>query len=136
MQARSPKLITAKHLKTWLKVSEDWLIQEAQAGRLPSVNAGDRYLFDPEAVENELLEKARDRDEVSEPIRLVGVQKAAQELGIPWKWIRKAAREQEIQVYINGNKTLVDPNHVGRIFKARFHGLDFFAVKKELSDEQ
>ena len=42
-----------------LHVSVSWLRDEAAAGRLPSVRAGDRFLFDAELVERLLLERAR-----------------------------------------------------------------------------
>lgn len=42
-----------------LRVRAAWLRSEADAGRLPHVKAGDRYLFDPELVERLLLERAR-----------------------------------------------------------------------------
>ena len=41
----------------------DWLRAEADAGRLPHIKAGDRYLFDPETVERLLLDRARGADE-------------------------------------------------------------------------
>ena len=36
-----------------------WLKAEAQAGRLPCLRVGRRLLFDPEAVEHVLLQRAR-----------------------------------------------------------------------------
>lgn len=36
-----------------------WLKTEAEAGRIPCFKAGRRLLFDPEAVERTLLERAR-----------------------------------------------------------------------------
>jgi len=45
-----------------LRVRADWLTAEADAERLPHVRAGDRYLFDPVAVERELLERAQRPD--------------------------------------------------------------------------
>ena len=42
-----------------LGVSVAWIRSEADAGNLPHIRAGDRYLFDHEAVERLLLERAR-----------------------------------------------------------------------------
>jgi len=36
----------------------EWLVAEAQAGRLPHVNARGRYLFNPEAVTKVLAARA------------------------------------------------------------------------------
>lgn len=36
-----------------------WLKAEAEAGRIPCFKAGRRLLFDPEAVEQALVERAR-----------------------------------------------------------------------------
>ena len=37
----------------------DWLRAEAEAGRIPCLKAGRRLLFDPEAVEAVLLQRAQ-----------------------------------------------------------------------------
>lgn len=42
-----------------LGVSPRWLRAEADAGRLPAVKAEGSYLFDPQAVERVLLERAQ-----------------------------------------------------------------------------
>lgn len=42
-----------------LRVTQAWLRDEAEAGRIPHLKAGDRLLFDPETVERVLLERAR-----------------------------------------------------------------------------
>ena len=42
-----------------LRVTAKWLRAEAEAGRLPHVKADKVFLFDPEAVEAALLERAR-----------------------------------------------------------------------------
>ncbi len=39
-------------------VSASWLRAEAEAGRLPCLRVGKRLLFDPEAVEAELIRRA------------------------------------------------------------------------------
>lgn len=40
-------------------LSMAWLKAEAEAGRIPCLRAGRRLLFDPDAVEQELIERAR-----------------------------------------------------------------------------
>lgn len=42
-----------------LRVSRAWLRAEAEAGRVPALPTGDGFLFDAEAVEAALLERAR-----------------------------------------------------------------------------
>ena len=41
-----------------LRVTTAWLRDEADAGRVPCLRAGTRYLFAPEAVERVLAERA------------------------------------------------------------------------------
>lgn len=53
-----PDLWTSKRLARRLEVEPSWLDAEAAAGRLPAVTAGDRFLFDPLAVEHVLLARA------------------------------------------------------------------------------
>lgn len=43
-----------------LGVRASWLATEADAGRIPALRAGDRWLCDPSAVEAELLRRARE----------------------------------------------------------------------------
>jgi hypothetical protein len=45
----------ARHLRVPVK----WLRAEAEAGRIPCLKADTAILFDPELVENVLLERAR-----------------------------------------------------------------------------
>jgi len=40
-------------------LSMAWLRREARAGRIPSFRAGRRLLFDPDAVEAALIERAK-----------------------------------------------------------------------------
>ena len=42
-----------------LRVSVKWLKSEADAGRIPHIRADKTYLFDPQAVEQVLAERAR-----------------------------------------------------------------------------
>jgi hypothetical protein len=41
-----------------LHVTAEWLRAEADAGRVPCVKAGSRFLFSPAAVERALVERA------------------------------------------------------------------------------
>lgn len=42
-----------------LRVKVAWLRQEAEAGRIPALRAGDTFLFDPFLIQRLLLERAR-----------------------------------------------------------------------------
>ena len=53
------QLLRPSQLARDLGVSADWIRQEVAAGRLPHVEAGDVVLLDREAVEQRLLERAR-----------------------------------------------------------------------------
>ena len=53
------KLLPIGPMARRLRVSVRWLRSEAEAGRLPHVKAERQYLFDPEAVERVLLERAQ-----------------------------------------------------------------------------
>ena len=53
------RLWPARSLAARFGVEQAWLIEEADAGRLPGVRAGRTFLFDPEVVERELLRRAR-----------------------------------------------------------------------------
>ena len=53
-----PQLLFDGLLARRLKVTVAWLREEADAGRLPHVKAGNRYLFNDEAVRQTLLERA------------------------------------------------------------------------------
>jgi len=55
----TPDLISLPILARHLRVSQTWLRQEAEAGRIPSLPAGrGRYLFSRSAVEKVLAERA------------------------------------------------------------------------------
>lgn len=43
----------------WLGVPEEWLRLEAEAGRVPHLRIGERILFNPDKVEQELLRRMR-----------------------------------------------------------------------------
>jgi hypothetical protein len=56
------KLFTLRDLANYYKrfgLSFDWLKAEALAGRIPCFRVGRKFLFDPEAVEQSLLQRAR-----------------------------------------------------------------------------
>lgn len=59
MDAR-PQLLPTGPTARWLRVPVKWLRGEAEAGRVPHVKADRIYLFDPKAVENALLQRARE----------------------------------------------------------------------------
>jgi len=53
------KLLPIGFVARRLRITKDWLLSEAIAGRIPALHAGSRWLCDPEAVEAALLERAR-----------------------------------------------------------------------------
>lgn len=57
-----PKLLPLGSMAHQLRVTVKWLRNEAEAGRVPHLKAGNRLLFDPETVERLLLERARASD--------------------------------------------------------------------------
>jgi hypothetical protein len=58
------KFLTAGPMARRLRVPVRWLRgEEPEAGRIPHVPAGKVLLFDPETVEQVLLERARQRRE-------------------------------------------------------------------------
>jgi len=71
---KSLALLPANSLAALLGVDPRWLIAEAAAQRLPGVAAGRTYLFDPDAVEHRLIERARE-----EPSRSSEVEEARDE---------------------------------------------------------
>lgn len=52
------ELLPLGPMARFLGVKSAWLRGEAEAGRLPSVRAGDTFLFNPAAVERVLIERA------------------------------------------------------------------------------
>jgi hypothetical protein len=55
----APQLVPIRIAARWLRVPVGWLQAEAEAGRVPCLRAGNRFLCDPDAVEAALLERAR-----------------------------------------------------------------------------
>ena len=51
-------LVPLNQMARRLRVTVTWLRAEADAGRVPCLRAGNRYLFSPEAVERVLAERA------------------------------------------------------------------------------
>jgi len=51
-------LLSLARMAHCLGVPQTWLRQEADAGRIPHLKAGSRYLFNPKAVEPLLIERA------------------------------------------------------------------------------
>jgi len=58
MNTTKSQLVGPHQLGRQLRLPADWLVAEAQAGRLPHVNARGRYLFNPEAVTQVLAVRA------------------------------------------------------------------------------
>ena len=54
----SHQLVTLEELAQRLPVSKRWLQREARAGRIPSLIAGNRRLFNMEAVRTAIAERA------------------------------------------------------------------------------
>ncbi len=54
-----PRLLPANRTARLFRVPLAWLKQEAAAGRIPSLKADTALLFDPDAVEAVLVERAR-----------------------------------------------------------------------------
>lgn len=59
-QQQRPELLPANQTARYLRVPLKWLKEEAAAGRLPCLDAGGVFLFDPELVERVLLIRARE----------------------------------------------------------------------------
>lgn len=53
------ELLSLPAMARRLRVSQRWLRQEAEAGRIPSLRADSRFLFSSAAVECALLERAQ-----------------------------------------------------------------------------
>ena len=58
MQNQTP-LLNLSAMARLLGVKARWLRDEASAGRVPAVAAGDTFLFDPESVECVLRQRAQ-----------------------------------------------------------------------------
>ena len=58
-----PSLLPLQIMARRVFVSAAWLRAEAEAGRIPHLQAGSRFLFDPKTVERVLLERAQQTKE-------------------------------------------------------------------------
>lgn len=58
----SPRPVTLSQAARSLGLPVDWLREEAQAGRVPCLRAGDRLLFDLEALRVLIMERTRGAD--------------------------------------------------------------------------
>lgn len=58
METTHAPLLPLNRMARRLRVTIGWLRDEADAGRVPCLRAGKRYLFSPEAVERELAARA------------------------------------------------------------------------------
>ena len=56
---KHPKLLPLNHMARRLRVPLRWLRAEATAGRIPCLLADRAILFDPDAVDRVLLERAQ-----------------------------------------------------------------------------
>ena len=54
------KLLPLNHVARRLRIPVRWLLAEAEAGRVPALKAGRIFLCDLQAVEEALLERARE----------------------------------------------------------------------------
>ena len=61
MEFTPPTLLPIGPTARRLHVTVRWLRGEAAANRVPHLKAEDRLLFDPDAVERALVERARER---------------------------------------------------------------------------
>ena len=57
------EFVPIAELSRRLKLSKAWLLREANAGRIPSLRAGKRRLFNPAAVAATLAARAASGDE-------------------------------------------------------------------------
>lgn len=59
MENTQAELLTDSEMARSLRVPVGWLREEAKSGRIPSVQAGRRYLFHAPTVEQALIERAK-----------------------------------------------------------------------------
>jgi hypothetical protein len=58
IQCTEPKLLPLALMARRLRVSVRWLRAEAESGRVPALRADRTFLFNPEAVERALVQRA------------------------------------------------------------------------------
>jgi hypothetical protein len=66
METIHAPLLPLNRMARRLRVTTAWLRDEANAGRVPCLRAGTRYLFAPEAVERVLAERAANEKAASD----------------------------------------------------------------------
>ena len=59
MNKTTPSLVPLNIVARRLRVPVRWLLNEAEAGRVPCLRANRAFLCDPDAVESVLIERAR-----------------------------------------------------------------------------
>jgi len=59
------ELLSLSRMARRLGVTQQWLRDQADAGKVPCLKAGTRYLFNTEAVQEALVEKAAHLREVT-----------------------------------------------------------------------
>ncbi len=52
------RILSLPRMARRLGVTQAWLRREAQASRVPALQAGSRFLFEPEAVEESVAQRA------------------------------------------------------------------------------
>lgn len=87
MSVENETVLGLNRMARRLRVTQKWLKEEADAGRLPYLKAGTRYLFDPQTVEQVLKQRASAE---SKPITFATAAKA---LGIKTRTVRKLAKK-------------------------------------------
>lgn len=62
MQERGRNLLPLRRMAARLGVPSRWLREQAEAGKVPGLQAGNRWLFDPEVAESAVRLMARPSD--------------------------------------------------------------------------
>ena len=72
VEPKASRLLPAGPVARRVHVEAKWLRAEADAGRLPHLKAGNRYLFDPEVVEQILWERVTQTVPVQANVQVEG----------------------------------------------------------------
>lgn len=59
------RILNLPRMARRLGVTQTWLRREAEAGRIPVLRAGTRFIFEPEAVETAIAQRAAESVEVA-----------------------------------------------------------------------
>lgn len=62
MQERGRNLLPLRRMAARLGVPSRWLREQAELGKVPGLQAGNRWLFDPEVAESAVRSMARPSD--------------------------------------------------------------------------